>query len=141
MVESNNVITDHHLYKSKYEEQLAILMVNHYPNAKTDWHRHGLSRDAGLETTTIDTSFFLVGVTPSSWALCFGVEFVRSILDPHPNFLLISLVILIGDVSVGKTCLLSRFLKDSLPKSTSPTIGVEFATKNVTMKDGATVKA
>ena len=50
-------------------------------------------------------------------------------------------VILIGDVSVGKTCLLSRFLKDSLPKSTSPTIGVEFATKNVTMKDGATVKA
>ena len=54
---------------------------------------------------------------------------------------LFDLVILIGDVSVGKTCLLNRFLKDQLPKSTSPTIGVEFATKSVTMKDGATVKA
>ena len=51
------------------------------------------------------------------------------------------LVILIGDVSVGKTCLLSRYLKNSLPKTGGPTIGVEFATKNVTMKDGATVKA
>ena len=51
------------------------------------------------------------------------------------------LVILIGDVSVGKTCLLSRYLKNQLPKTQGPTIGVEFATKNVTMKDGATVKA
>ena len=44
-------------------------------------------------------------------------------------------------MDVGKTCLLSRFLKNSLPKSTSPTIGVEFATKNVVMKDGVLVKA
>ena len=51
------------------------------------------------------------------------------------------LVILIGDVSVGKTCLLSRYLKNQLPKSAGPTIGVEFATKNVIMKDGSTVKA
>ena len=50
-------------------------------------------------------------------------------------------VILIGDVSVGKTCLLSRYLKNQLPKTVGPTIGVEFATKNVSMKDGATVKA
>lgn len=50
-------------------------------------------------------------------------------------------IILIGDVSVGKTCLLSRYLKNQLPKNNGPTIGVEFATKNVTMKDGATVKA
>ena len=54
---------------------------------------------------------------------------------------LLRLVILIGDVSVGKTCLLSRYLKNQLPKSAGPTIGVEFATKNVIMKDGATVKA
>ena len=54
---------------------------------------------------------------------------------------LLSLVILIGDVSVGKTSMLHRFLKNSLPKSTSPTIGVEFATKNVVMKDGVLVKA
>ena len=50
-------------------------------------------------------------------------------------------VILIGDVWVGKTCLLSRYLKNTLPKKVGNTIGVEFATKNVTMKDGATVKA
>lgn len=53
----------------------------------------------------------------------------------------LSIVILIGDVSVGKTCLLSRYLKDQLPKQVAPTIGVEFATRNVTMKDGSTVKA
>ena len=58
------------------------------------------------------------------------------------QYILISLlVILIGDVSVGKTCLLSRYLKNQLPKSAGPTIGVEFATKNVIMKDGSTVKA
>jgi len=28
-----------------------------------------------------------------------------------------------------------------MPKNSGSTIGVEFATKNVTMKDGATVKA
>ena len=48
---------------------------------------------------------------------------------------------MIGDVNVGKTCLLVRYHKNQLPKSLSSTIGVEFATKNVTMKDGSTVKA
>lgn len=57
------------------------------------------------------------------------------------TLLLFALVILIGDVSVGKTCLLSRYLRNQLPKTQGPTIGVEFATKNVSMKDGATVKA
>jgi small GTP-binding protein len=51
------------------------------------------------------------------------------------------LVILIGDCDVGKTSLLSRYLRNLLPKTAGPTIGVEFATKNATMKDGATVKA
>ena len=62
-------------------------------------------------------------------------------LRPLTRVLVFSLVILIGDVSVGKTCLLSRDLKNQLPKQQGPTIGVEFATKNVSMKDGATVKA
>ena len=57
------------------------------------------------------------------------------------SVLAISIVILIGDVSVGKTCLLSMYLKNTLPKKVGATIGVEFATKNVTMKDGSTVKA
>ena len=42
---------------------------------------------------------------------------------------------------MGKTCLLSRYLKNQLPKSAGPTIGVEFATKSVTMSDGKAVKA
>lgn len=51
------------------------------------------------------------------------------------------LVILIGDVSVGKTCLLSQYHKNQMPTKINSTIGVEFATKNVCMKDGTTVKA
>lgn len=69
-----------------------------------------------------------------SWASAWS-KFVANITN------LFRSVILIGDVSVGKTCLLSRYLKNQLPKSAGPTIGVEFATKNVIMKDGATVKA
>ena len=40
-------------------------------------------------------------------------------------------IILIGNMSVGKTCLLSQYVHKILPKQTAPTIGVEFATKNV----------
>ena len=42
---------------------------------------------------------------------------------------------------MGKTCLLSRYIKNTLPKSLGPTIGVEFATKRVLMKDGSLIKA
>ena len=34
-----------------------------------------------------------------------------------------------------------RYLKGSLPKTPAPTIGVEFATKNVVLRNGGTVKA
>lgn len=34
-----------------------------------------------------------------------------------------------------------RFLKGTLPKNQAPTIGVEFATKNVVLRNGGTVKA
>ena len=50
-------------------------------------------------------------------------------------------VILVGDTGVGKTHLLSRYIKNELPKNKYPTIGVEFATKGVTLKAGGTVKA
>lgn len=52
-----------------------------------------------------------------------------------------SLVILVGDAAVGKTCLLSRYIKGTIPKQKMPTVGVEFATKAVEMNDGARVKA
>lgn len=51
------------------------------------------------------------------------------------------IVILVGDTGVGKTHLLSRYIKGSLPKNKFPTIGVEFATKPVPLKTGGTVKA
>ena len=52
-----------------------------------------------------------------------------------------NVVILVGDTGVGKTHLLSRYIKNELPKNKYPTIGVEFATKGVTLKAGGTVKA
>ena len=68
--------------------------------------------------------------------------------DEDYNFLfksitsfIIFLVILVGDTGVGKTHLLSRYIKGSLPKNKFPTIGVEFATKPVPLKTGGTVKA
>ena len=53
----------------------------------------------------------------------------------------VGLVILVGDTGVGKTHLLSRYIKNALPKNKYPTIGVEFATKAVPLKAGGTVKA
>ncbi len=50
-------------------------------------------------------------------------------------------IILVGDASVGKTCLLNQYIKGVLPKNPAPTIGVEFATKNVALRSGGTVKA
>ncbi|KRX03367.1 P-loop containing nucleoside triphosphate hydrolase [Pseudocohnilembus persalinus] len=50
-------------------------------------------------------------------------------------------VVLVGDAAVGKTHLVNRFIKDEEPQSTIPTIGVEFATKTVPLKDGGQIKA
>ncbi|CAJ1397470.1 unnamed protein product [Effrenium voratum] len=49
-------------------------------------------------------------------------------------------VVLVGDVSVGKTHLLSRYMKDDLPKAPAATIGVEFATKTMKLSSGVNVK-
>jgi len=50
-------------------------------------------------------------------------------------------IVLVGDISVGKTFILSRYLKNALPKTPKPTIGVEFATRSVRLRSGRTVKA
>lgn len=50
-------------------------------------------------------------------------------------------VVLVGDATVGKTHLLSRYIKGSLPKAPTATIGVEFATRTVSLAVGGTVKA
>lgn len=50
-------------------------------------------------------------------------------------------IVLVGEAAVGKTHLLSRYIKGTLPKNPSSTIGVEFATRTVTLQTGGTVKA
>ena len=50
-------------------------------------------------------------------------------------------MILVGDSGVGKTSLMTRYIKGTLPKTKGPTIGVEFATKIITLKSGVSIKA
>mmetsp|Transcript_56059 Transcript_56059/g.126692 ORF Transcript_56059/g.126692 Transcript_56059/m.126692 type:complete len:221 (-) Transcript_56059:134-796(-) len=50
-------------------------------------------------------------------------------------------VVLVGDATVGKTHLLSRYVKGTLPKAPTATIGVEFATRTIPLAVGGTVKA
>mmetsp|Transcript_83295 Transcript_83295/g.130013 ORF Transcript_83295/g.130013 Transcript_83295/m.130013 type:complete len:217 (-) Transcript_83295:55-705(-) len=45
-------------------------------------------------------------------------------------------IVLVGDATVGKTHLLSRYMKGVLPSSPAPTIGVEFATRTVPLAGG-----
>ncbi len=55
--------------------------------------------------------------------------------------LILPLVVLVGDAAVGKTCLLNQYIKGAVPKQKTPTIGVEFATKVVQLRNGVNVKA
>ena len=61
-------------------------------------------------------------------------------INPNINNLFFK-VVLVGDAGVGKTHLLNRYIKNSLPKSVGPTIGVEFATRIVNLREGGKVKA
>mmetsp|Transcript_28489 Transcript_28489/g.32944 ORF Transcript_28489/g.32944 Transcript_28489/m.32944 type:complete len:224 (+) Transcript_28489:53-724(+) len=49
-------------------------------------------------------------------------------------------IVLVGDAAVGKTHLVHRYIKGYLPKTITPTIGVEFATRVMTLKTGGRVK-
>ena len=49
-------------------------------------------------------------------------------------------VVLIGDSGVGKSNLLSRFTKNEFSLETKSTIGVEFATRSLSI-DGRVIKA
>ena len=50
-------------------------------------------------------------------------------------------IVLIGDSGVGKSQLLSRFVKNEFNLESKTTIGVEFATKNIKTESGQFVKA
>eukprot|EP00420_Gonyaulax_spinifera_P026186 CAMPEP_0197898022 /NCGR_PEP_ID=MMETSP1439-20131203/43033_1 /TAXON_ID=66791 /ORGANISM="Gonyaulax spinifera, Strain CCMP409" /LENGTH=213 /DNA_ID=CAMNT_0043518703 /DNA_START=42 /DNA_END=683 /DNA_ORIENTATION=+ len=49
-------------------------------------------------------------------------------------------VVLVGDATVGKTHLLSRYVKGALPRTPAATVGVEFGTRTVELPAGCTVK-
>ena len=44
-------------------------------------------------------------------------------------------------MGVGKSCLLSKYVKGLFPTSPLPTIAVEFSTKIIQLKEGSYVKA
>mmetsp|Transcript_2803 Transcript_2803/g.2878 ORF Transcript_2803/g.2878 Transcript_2803/m.2878 type:complete len:216 (+) Transcript_2803:12-659(+) len=50
-------------------------------------------------------------------------------------------IILVGDTSVGKTSILSRYIKGRFLETTTPTVGLEFCAKVVRLKDGNRIKA
>merc|ERR1719293_646712 len=50
-------------------------------------------------------------------------------------------IVFVGDATVGKSHLLSRYVKGTLPKAPTATIGVEFATRTIPLAIGGTVKA
>jgi len=50
-------------------------------------------------------------------------------------------VLLIGDVRVGKTSFLTRYIKNVMNKNQAPTLGVEYQTKCIILKNGTVVKA
>ena len=45
-----------------------------------------------------------------------------------------------GDTSVGKTSLLSVYMKGVFPDNNLPTIGVEFSSKEITLEDNSKIK-
>ena len=49
-------------------------------------------------------------------------------------------IVLVGDAGVGKTHIINRYVKGQIPHTIIPTIGIEFATKTVTLRDGGTIK-
>ena len=50
-------------------------------------------------------------------------------------------IVLVGEAGVGKTHILSQYIKGNLPKNPTATIGAEFATMTVPLQSGGTVRA
>ena len=50
-------------------------------------------------------------------------------------------IVLLGDSGVGKSSLVSQYVKGIFPKNKGATIGVEFASKNLKLRNGSMIKA
>ena len=58
---------------------------------------------------------------------------MSSFKKPSYDYLL--KLIIIGDSSVGKTCILLRFSEDNFPTTHMPTIGIDFKIKTINIDD------
>ena len=56
-------------------------------------------------------------------------------MDNQKSFDMIFKIILVGDSSVGKTNILSRYLNNTFEETTKPTVGVEFNSKTYKIQD------
>ena len=56
-------------------------------------------------------------------------------MSENKNYDVLFKIILIGDTSVGKTNILSRFIRNEFDENSKSTIGVEFGTKNFNLND------
>ena len=56
------------------------------------------------------------------------------------NYEMMFKVVLVGDASVGKTNLMSKYLKNEFKEDSKATVGVEFGAKQFTI-DGHSIKA
>ena len=54
----------------------------------------------------------------------------------HISVCICKVVVMLGDVSVGKTCLVKRLVNEDLPRRSAPTVGIEYVNKVFEMKDG-----
>jgi len=50
-------------------------------------------------------------------------------------------ILLIGDVRVGKTSFFTKYTRNIVNKNEPPTIGVDYSTKSIVLRDGTIVKA
>ena len=49
-------------------------------------------------------------------------------------------IFILGEVNIGKTCFLTRYLDNTFSEETKNTIGIDFRLKTVQIEDGSTVK-
>ena len=68
------------------------------------------------------------------------IYYIKVIIK-NKNIYIINIVILVGDMGVGKSSLMSQYIKQEFPESPLPTIAIEFATKIIKIKEGGYVKA
>ena len=69
------------------------------------------------------------------------ITYIKVYIILNNNKIYFNIVIIIGDSGVGKTAILSKYVKGIFPVAPTPTIAIEFATKIIQIKEGGYIKA